>query len=98
MSYSRWLNSYWYTYWQYRGDENRDNAMFAICTIETFTAKQIRDDIDWCLAQVTKSCCERKEFKRQPTTSEMAELRGYMLEFLDDIEQEYGIVEGTVEP
>jgi hypothetical protein len=83
MSYSRWSNSFWYTYWT--GPIDRDKAQFEICGVKIFTAKQIRENIEACLAAVNKV-----DFgPRQPTTSEMAELRGYMEEFLREVDERF---------
>ena len=81
MSYSRWSNSDWYTYWmcQPRETENRDSSIFEICGIKSFTAKEIRDDIKSCLLQV-----ENLEH-----SNDLIELEGYMLEFLQDVDEEY---------
>lgn len=92
MSYSRWGGSYWYTYWSSlpRGvDETRDSAAFEICTVATFTAKQIRDDINACLAEVTKRCHDDENMRQKPKTADMMELRQYMIEFVNDIDRRY---------
>ena len=52
MSYSRWGNSYWYTYWRAFYDpelENRNNAIFEISGVGSFTAAEIRKNINLCL-------------------------------------------------
>jgi len=92
MSYSRWGGSYWYTFWCVQPEgvkETRDNAIFEICTVASFTAKQIRDDIDACLAEVTRRCHDNENWREKPKTSDMIELREYMMEFLEDMEQRY---------
>lgn len=83
MAYSRWITSEWYTFWCSMGEaiglETRDNAVFCICALCTFTAKELRDDIDGCL---------EKAHELQPD-SDIEELRGYMGLFLADVDKEY---------
>lgn len=89
MSYSRWTNSRWYSYWSIpRGDavENRDNARLEVIDAAGpldqdlwFAAAEIREDVHACLRRV-----------RLPTTSaELEELKGYMLEFVSDVDARY---------
>ena len=51
MSYSRWGQSRWYTFWcvQNEKTENRDTAIFEICSVINFTAKELRHDMDKCV-------------------------------------------------
>jgi hypothetical protein len=81
MSYSRWLGSEWYTYWmsQPKETENRDTALFDICTVQCFTAKELRENIDKCLQDVKKICPE----------GDLEELKVYMKRFLKDVDEEY---------
>ena len=84
MSYSRWGSrgsGHWYTYWrvQDKETENRDTAFFDICTVATFTAKQLRDDMDGCMAEVRK----------RDDTGDLDELRQYATEFLADVDRKY---------
>ena len=88
MSYSRWGgrgSGYWYTFWCVPpGDEieTRDNALFSICSVCTFTAKDLRDDIFACLNVVAKKDSLADKDK-------LDELRIYISEFLEDIDREY---------
>lgn len=84
MSYSRWGSrgsGRWYTFWmsQDKKTENRDTAWFEICTIANFTAKELRDDMDGCMAKV-------HEIDPDGDTDE---LRIYATEFLADIDAAY---------
>ena len=84
MSYSRWGgrgSSHWYTYWavQDKETENRDTAIFDICSVMTFTAKDLRDDLNGCMELV----------KSKDPDGNIEELRGYALEFLSDVDEEY---------
>ena len=77
-------SGHWYTYWFAQDDEieTRDNALFNICTVAMFTAKDLRDDIDSCLAVVAK----KDKFADK---QKLDELKTYMLEFLADVDESY---------
>jgi len=88
MAYSRWGNGnseHWYTYWcvQPNGtEETKDNAIFEICGVCSFTAKQLKNDIKKCIDTVaSKDITANKKL--------LKELKIYMNEFLFDIEKEY---------
>lgn len=88
MSYSRWGSrgsGYWYTYWSCQLgqiEETRDNAIFEICLVCSFTAKELRDNMDKCLKTVEK-------LEPKASTEQLDELRDYMGEFIIDINKEY---------
>ncbi len=53
MSYSRWSESVWYTYWAgCPKKENRNTAVFEICYVCRFTALELRENLDICLDMV----------------------------------------------
>ena len=82
MSYSRWSNSYWYTFWHVPDDktkENRDNAKFTICTFGSYSAAQLRNKLDRCLHFV----------KCKEPDGNIEELKGYVAQFLADVDKEY---------
>lgn len=84
MAYSRWGSrgsGHWYTFWlaQDEKTENRDTAVFEVCTVTSFTAKQLREDMDGCMDEV----------RRLDPASDVHELRGYAIEFLADIDSHY---------
>jgi len=90
MSYSRWGSSQWYTYWCTAGEgvkENRDNAIFEICMVKSFTAKQLREGMDKCISEV--KYIEDKNRNHCVSDKGLEELRGYMLDFLEDVNKEY---------
>ena len=87
MSYSRWGGSCWYTFWAYRDYEDRDNALFEVCPVTQFTAKELRDNIDECLTQAVVAVIE--DGASDPTEEELAELKGYMEQFLADVDEKY---------
>ncbi len=84
MSYSRWGcrgSGRWYTYWrvQDKETENRNTAIFEVCAVMSFTAKELRENMDLCMAKV-------KEFDPQ---GDVEELKTYALEFLEDVDGTY---------
>jgi len=91
MSYSRWSNSRWYTYWriQSKDTENRETAIFDVCGCTHFSAKQLRDNMDGCLSitedKENHNC--KKEYKVKE--DELDELRIYMRRFLDNVDSHY---------
>lgn len=84
MAYSRWGGSMWHTYWACQDEktENRETVLFEICGIATFTAAELRADEDGCLeqARLAESPCD---------ADDLEELRGYMHEFLRDVDRAY---------
>ena len=87
MAYSRWSStSVWYTFWNAgRADatvpEDRDNAVFTVCSVADFTAKQLRDDIETCIAKVVE--CEPHN------SSSLEALWECMRRFLADVDEQY---------
>ncbi len=90
MSYSRWGASRWYTFWacQDGATEDRDTAIFECCPVPTFTAAELRANIEKCL----DAACdeeERKDSVPDISDDDREELRGYMSEFLAEVDQAY---------
>lgn len=87
MSYSRWGGrgtGHWYTYWCTQPDgkkETKDNALFEICGVCSFTSKQLKDNIERCMRIVAK--------KDKVSEGKLLELKVYMNKFLRDVEKEY---------
>ena len=82
MSYSRWGNSYWYTFWLSQEEEDYDTATFCICCVADFEAKQLREDFDGCIASI-------RSIDKNVSNEEINELRGYIREFLEDVDSTY---------
>lgn len=86
MSYSRWGSrgsGFWYTYWCVPPDgvkETKDNAIFVICTVTQFTAKELRENMDICIQKVAILVSDLE-------CSSLPELRIYMKEFLIDVNE-----------
>lgn len=89
MGYSRWGergSGHWYAFWTIyppNEKETRDNAIFEIHNVATFSAKELREDLIKCMELVTLS------EKDTTTKREFEELRGYMIDFLHDVDEEY---------
>lgn len=89
MAYSRWLGSRWYTYWRVQSaniPNTRDNAIFEVCGVASFSAKELRDDMDGCIETARQEGSSTAI--GDPTPEEMEELRRYMLHFLQDVDKE----------
>ncbi len=97
MSYSRWSNSYWYTYWSdfpiegYLYDDNKLYQAFTICCWDKtfyFTYDRLKMDMDGCIKEV-------EDFDKDLPKDEtgrillMNELKDYMFKFLYDMEKQY---------
>ena len=85
MSYSSWGergSGHWYTFWHGHPQENIDNALFDVFDVAMFEAKDLRDDIDSCISEVSKKdgCTDK---------AKLAELKKYMLEFLAEVDCKY---------
>jgi len=87
MSYSRWSNSVWYTYWCAGADNNhRRSQLFDICGVITFTAGEIIDDIEKCL----DTACDKSKINNDH--NERDELRNYMMEFITDVNNDNQLI------
>ncbi len=84
MSYSRWNDSYWYTFWcvQDSKTENRDTCIFEICGLTYFTAKELRKDLDKCMNIVRKKDPDVVE-------NQIIELKTYIKRFLNNVDGAY---------
>ena len=95
MSYSRWTNSDWYTFWCVQDDatENRDTALFEIMCCATFTAKQLRDDLQLCLDQACDVSMAGRTMETNPSLLDRPisreQLEGFVAEFLGDVDRKY---------
>ncbi len=85
MAYSRWGGSCWHTFWCVHPSgekETSDNALFEICGLCQFTAKELRDDIETCLNTV-------RDIASYADNEKIDELRTYIAEFLEDVKIAY---------
>jgi hypothetical protein len=85
MSYSRWGDSFWYTYWMVGGKPGKE--IFMVCSVESFLESEIRAD-PWACAMRCYKVCEETPGFATPTRTQLHELVGYMLDFLEDVSLE----------
>lgn len=86
MSYSRWgPGSPWYTFYACSYSYERDEQVFEVCAVKNFTYKELKaDDCHWALTEIKKLCTEATE-------EELQELKGYMQEFMVDVEHDIAL-------
>lgn len=93
MSYSRWGNSRWYSYWRIQADGvPRDKQEFAVDTLFTMgriTYGDMKADFESAVGRFVKDQIEQ-EPDFAPDAEEVAELKGYMREFMCGVEVEFG--------
>ena len=92
MSYSRWSNSRWYTFWTANGpkSDKKDDQAFEICDFgggNIFLYKQLNEDLEKCLDEAVHTA--NLTDKDEVTDAEREELATYMKSFMEDIEEEY---------
>lgn len=82
MSYSRWGNSHWYTYWRVQPDgqkETRCSAIFEICGVGSFSANRLRTELDSCIQEITAV----------DPDGDIDELKEYIATFLSDVDRKH---------
>jgi len=95
MSYSRWGNSRWYTFWSdlnidgvildQKARRRKKYQVFEICSTGGFYYHQLVKDMEACIAEVKKK-------EPSATEEELEELRGYMREFIKDMDEEESLL------
>jgi len=81
MSYSRWGDSRWYTYWGSSEVTKKEDEIFRICGEDEFTYEQLSKGMGGCLMSIA--------LKTNCSFEEIEELKGYMKRFLEDIDIYY---------
>jgi hypothetical protein len=115
MSYSRWGNSTWYTFWTGSSPDGffrKKEQAFEICDVPSYTVtyQEIVEDVDGVIARVKEFYSKphegsifsgrneetgKLEFEpctweaKDPSDEELEELKGYMLEFVENIDHRY---------
>ena len=110
MSYSRWSNSVWYTFWTSFSEDTKfklptkrlkNNQYFEICDLQSYHVSYGEIDeigIDNVIKEIkyyySKSynisiMGEETVFKKDVTEEEWNELKGYLLAFVDDIDEHF---------
>ena len=82
MSYSRWGSSRWYTFWCASDAKKRADEVFDICAEKSFTYGELLEDIDSCIEVIRSG-------DKKCTEAELEELKGYMENFIADIQEKY---------
>ena len=95
MSYSRWGHSKWYTFWSVgpsgQAANTKRSQLFDICGVHAFTYGELVDDIDKCIKCIHDIINDPDEqvdmfIPGSVTDEELEELKGYMLEFIQDVD------------
>jgi hypothetical protein len=65
MSYSRWSDSVWYTYWSSFSGKSKDSQVMEIMVdcyrTFVFTYSQLNEDLDDCISSIVRECGIPKE-------------------------------------
>jgi len=94
MAYSRFSDSYWYAFWACApvdAIEDRDNARFEICPLISFTAAELRQDVDSCVQRAKQQDLKKRTtyYPGTADSNDLAELRAMMLEFVGNVDAKY---------
>ena len=84
MSYSRWSNSVWYSYYACSYSYERDEQAFDICDVKCFYYKELKNNLEDCIKKVKEQCPEVSDL-------EIEELKGYIGEFISDVESDIAL-------
>jgi hypothetical protein len=87
MSYSRFSNSRWYTFWHWSEDETKNNQMFSVCHVLCFSYADLKNDIEKCLDKAIE--IENGKSEIPVSIGERQELKTYMMRFIEDAEEDY---------
>ena len=95
MSYSRWSNSVWYTFWTSISEDTqfklptkrlKNNQVFEICDLQNYYISYRELDelgVDVVVDQV------KKFYSKSNSEEEFEELKGYLLAFMDDVDDHF---------
>jgi len=75
MSYSRFQNSNWYTFWNTSSGAEKNDQVFTVFGLENFTYLELSTDLDGCIAKVNGD----------------GELKNYMKDFMRDVDAEFTV-------
>ncbi len=108
MSYSRWSNSVWYTFWTSMSEDTqfklptkrlKNNQVFEICDLQNYYVSYRELDelgVDVVVDQVKKFYSDElqwfkteEKYKKTVTEEEFEELKGYLLAFIDDVDDHF---------
>ena len=87
MSYSRWGDSYWYTFWDATGDSKKKKYQLLNVDCEfIFTYQQIKYFPNACIAFIKQSLSGKE---REPIQADIDELLCIFKEFVSDMDTEF---------
>lgn len=99
MSYSRWGSSCWYTFWCCSDTTKKEDEIFDICGLTSFTYGELTTKgLDECIKKI--KCILTEEGKKLSEShtmfvaekfsdDEYDELKIYMKRFIKDVDKEY---------
>ena len=86
MSYSRWITSYFYTYWCSSDAKQKEDELFA-CHIS------IKESLEFKYGEVKEMletpALMKEQISSALTQAEIYELSSYMERFVNDVDEEY---------
>jgi hypothetical protein len=88
MSYSRWSNSVWYTFYSSSSDKTKEGQVFEVCSLRSFTYRDLKDDMKSCIEDI-RTLVTAAEWNTPATEKEYRELKVYMKEFIRDVDEEW---------
>lgn len=100
MSYSRWSDSRWYTYWHSTESQYIEEQLFSVDCNFTFSYMELKDDIESCLRRVSEKYRGYRKVKgekkirgqKKKKIKDLKELKGYMLAFILDVENSKNLI------
>jgi hypothetical protein len=91
MAYSRWSKEcIWYTYYMVNYSTTKGGQLFDVCGVRTFKYEELLEDIEGCLEACRKYADENH--KKPCTDEQIKELKGYMQEFMEDVERDLELI------
>lgn len=88
MSYSRWFNSYWYTFWEYTDSDKKEDQRLNIDIIKSYTYKEIKKNKKKVLKDIKERCKKNYNKDNQPLKRNWVELECILDEFLEDVDND----------
>lgn len=100
MSYSRWPNSCWYTFWTSLSEDTefklptqrlKDNQVFEICDFEPYYVKydMIQKLGTKKITQIVQQHYQKETPPKTYTQEELDELERYLKEFVKDVDKQF---------
>jgi hypothetical protein len=86
MSYSRWSNSSFYTYWCSSMAERKEDELFA-CHVDLVTQTMIT--YEECIRIVDSLILIKGKINQIENDEEASELQGYIKNFIGDVDHKY---------